>query len=57
VFCLRSDAGRVLRPGRTNLILVPNPGEGERWLAAHSHMSPAKGVPAESHATRAVKAR
>jgi ketosteroid isomerase-like protein len=45
------------RPGRTTLILVPNPSEGERWLAVHSHMSLARGVPPDSHAKRAVKAR
>lgn len=45
------------RPGRTTLVLVPNPGEGERWLAVHSHMSLARGVPADSHASRPVKAR
>ena len=57
VFCLRSDAGRVLPSGRTTLILVPSPGGGERRLAVHSHMSLAKGVPPDSHANRAVKAR
>ena len=39
------------------LILVPNPGEGEKWLAVHSHMSLAKGVPPDSHAKRAIKAK
>jgi hypothetical protein len=44
------------RPGRTTLILVP--GEGaEPWIAVHSHMSLARGVPADSHASRPVKAR
>jgi ketosteroid isomerase-like protein len=51
------DGARFDRPGRTTLILMPNPGAGERWLAVHSHMSLAKGVPADSHAERAVKAR
>lgn len=49
------------RPGRTTLILVPNPGanpgEGEKWLAVHSHMSLARGVPPDSHARRAIKAK
>jgi len=45
------------RPGRATLILMPNPGAGEGWLAVHSHMSLAKGVPPDSHAQRAVKAR
>jgi ketosteroid isomerase-like protein len=49
------------RPGRTTLILVPGAsgsGEGaEPWVAVHSHMSLARGVPADSHAKRPVKAR
>ena len=46
------------RPGRTTLALTPNPGEaGERWVAIHSHMSLARGVPADSHGARPVKAR
>ncbi|HZH47050.1 MAG TPA: nuclear transport factor 2 family protein [Roseococcus sp.] len=45
------------RPGRTTLALVPNAGPGERWVAVHSHMSLARGVPADSHGTRPVKAR
>jgi ketosteroid isomerase-like protein len=45
------------RPGRTTLVLVPNPGEGETWLAVHSHMSLVKGVPPDSPANRPVKAR
>jgi len=44
------------RPGRTTLILVPSP-EGEAWVAVHSHMSLARGVPADSHGNRPVKAR
>ncbi len=42
------------RPGRTTLILVPG---AEGWLAVHSHMSLARGVPADSHGNRPVKAR
>lgn len=50
------DGTRFDRPGRTTLILVP--GEGaEPWIAVHSHMSLARGVPADSHASRPVKAR
>ncbi len=48
---------RFDRPGRTTLVLVPNSGDGERWLASHSHMSLARGVPADSHGNRPVKAR
>lgn len=52
------DGARFDRPGRTTLALVPNKGEGgERWVAVHSHMSLAKGVPPDSHANRPVKAR
>jgi len=43
------------RPGRTTLIFVA--GEAERWVAVHSHMSLARGVPADSHGNRPVKAR
>lgn len=42
------------RPGRTTLILVPG---DAGWLAVHSHMSLARGVPADSHGNRPVKAR
>lgn len=50
---------RFDRPGRTTLVLVPKPGggDGERWLAVHSHMSLARGVPPDSHGNRPVKAR
>jgi ketosteroid isomerase-like protein len=51
------DGTRFDRPGRTTLILVPNPTGPESWVAVHSHMSLAKGVPPDSHAQRAVKAR
>ncbi|WP_207538004.1 YybH family protein [Sabulicella rubraurantiaca] len=51
------DGTRFDRPGRTTLALVPNSGEGEPWVAVHSHMSLAKGVPPDSHADRPVKAR
>jgi ketosteroid isomerase-like protein len=44
------------RPGRTTLILVPGAG-AEPWIAVHSHMSLARGVPADSHGNRPVKAR
>lgn len=44
------------RPGRTTLILMPGAAE-EAWIAVHSHMSLARGVPADSHGTRPVKAR
>jgi len=43
------------RPGRTTLILMPGGAEG--WLSVHSHMSLARGVPADSHGNRPVKAR
>ena len=43
------------RPGRTTLILVPGGAEG--WIGVHSHMSLARGVPADSHGNRPVKAR
>ena len=42
------------RPGRTTLVLVP---ADAAWLAVHSHMSLARGVPADSHGNRRVKAR
>lgn len=45
------------RPGRTTLALVPGPAGGEAWVAVHSHMSLARGVPADSHAQRPVKAK
>ncbi|MBY0337533.1 MAG: nuclear transport factor 2 family protein [Acetobacteraceae bacterium] len=45
------------RPGRTTLVMVPNPAGPEAWVAVHSHMSLAKGVPPDSHARRPVKAR
>lgn len=51
------DGAPFDRPGRTTLALVPNTGEGERWVAVHSHMSLARGVPPDSHANRPVKAR
>ena len=41
---------------RTTLALVPGPAGGEAWVAVHSHMSLAKGVPADSHAQRPIKA-
>lgn len=44
------------RPGRTTLILIPSDG-AKHWVAVHSHMSLARGVPADSHANRPVKAR
>lgn len=44
------------RPGRTTLALVPNAEGGEAWVAVHSHMSLARGVPADSHAQRPIKA-
>lgn len=50
------DGSRFDRPGRTTLILVPGDGD-ERWIAVHSHMSLARGVPADSHGSRLVKAR
>ncbi|TCH96836.1 DUF4440 domain-containing protein [Roseococcus sp. SYP-B2431] len=43
------------RPGRATLILVPGGTEG--WLGVHSHMSLRRGVPADSHGNRPVKAR
>jgi len=49
------DGTRFDRPGRTTLILMP--GETERWVAVHSHMSLARGVPADSHGNRPVMAR
>jgi ketosteroid isomerase-like protein len=51
------DGAPFDRPGRATLILVPNPAGPEAWVAVHSHMSLAKGVPADSHGKRAVKAR
>lgn len=45
------------RPGRTTLALVPGEAGGEPWVAVHSHMSLAKGVPADSHADRPIKAK
>lgn len=51
------DGSSFDRPGRTTLVMVPNAGEGERWLAVHSHMSLARGVPPDSHGNRPVKAR
>ncbi|MFL1463718.1 YybH family protein [Roseococcus sp. DSY-14] len=51
------DGTRFDRPGRTTLALVPGPAGGEAWVAVHSHMSLARGVPADSHARRPVKAR
>jgi len=52
------DGAPFDRPGRTTLVLMPNPdAAGELWLAVHSHMSLARGVPADSHGNRAVKAR
>ncbi len=50
------DGTRFDRPGRTTLALVPGPAGGEAWVAVHSHMSLAKGVPADSHAQRPIKA-
>jgi ketosteroid isomerase-like protein len=43
------------RPGRATLILMPGGAEG--WISVHSHMSLARGVPADSHGNRPVKAR
>lgn len=51
------DGSPFDRPGRTTLALVPNPAGPEAWVAVHSHMSLARGVPADSHANRPVKAR
>lgn len=44
------------RPGRTTLVLIPGVG-AEPWVAVHSHMSLARGVPSDSHGNRSVKAR
>ena len=43
------------RPGRATMVLARQP-DG-RWLGVHSHMSLARGVPQDSHGSRAVKAR
>lgn len=50
------DGSAFERPGRTTLILVPG-GDAEPWIAVHSHMSLARGVAADSHGNRPIKAR
>lgn len=51
------DGAPFDRPGRATLVLARNAGPGEAWLGVHSHMSLNRGVPADSHAKRPVKAR
>lgn len=49
------DGTEFPRPGRATIVLMRQP-DG-RWLGVHSHMSLGKGVPQDSHGTRAVSAR
>jgi ketosteroid isomerase-like protein len=48
------DGTRFDRPGRASMVFHR---QGEGWLCVHSHMSLNRGVPQQSHANRAVKAR
>jgi len=49
------DGARFDRPGRATIMLARQ--EDGRWLGVHSHMSPQRGVPQDSHGNRPVKAR